>query len=67
MNLPAARAVLSPCIGICSLDAQGLCEGCLRTVDEIARWSTMGDAERLHVMDVLLPRREATRDGDGSA
>lgn len=63
MSLPAARAVLSPCIGICALDAQGTCEGCLRTVDEIARWSTMGDAERLHVMDVVLPQRETARDG----
>jgi predicted Fe-S protein YdhL (DUF1289 family) len=63
MNLNAARAVLSPCVGICTLDPQGVCEGCLRTVDEIARWSTMGDRERLHVMDVVLPQREAARDG----
>ncbi len=62
MSLPTARAVLSPCIGICSVDARGVCEGCLRTLDEIARWSTMGDAERLRVMDVVLPAREAARD-----
>ena len=30
------RAVLSPCIGVCSLDADGLCEGCHRTSAEIA-------------------------------
>lgn len=63
MNLPSHRAVLSPCIGVCSLDAAGLCEGCLRSVDEIARWSTMGDAERLRVMDEVIPRRECARDG----
>lgn len=55
----AFRAVLSPCIGVCSLGPNGLCEGCLRTVDEIAAWSRMSDGERLHVMDTLLPRREA--------
>jgi predicted Fe-S protein YdhL (DUF1289 family) len=55
------RAVLSPCVGICSLDAQGLCEGCHRTTAEIARWSQMNDDERLHLMDVVLPRREAQR------
>ena len=55
------RAVLSPCIGICSLDGQGLCEGCHRTTAEIARWSQMSDDERLHVMDVVLPVREASR------
>lgn len=62
MNLPTARAVLSPCVGVCEIDADGLCGGCLRTLDEIARWSTMGDADRMHVMDELLPRREAMRD-----
>ena len=28
------------------------------TTDEIARWSTMDEAEREHVMDTLLPARE---------
>lgn len=62
MNTSMRRAVLSPCTGVCTLDTQGLCAGCLRTGDEIARWSTMGDAERLRVMDDVLPRREAARD-----
>jgi predicted Fe-S protein YdhL (DUF1289 family) len=55
------RAVLSPCIGVCALDADGLCEGCHRTSAEIARWSQMGDDERLHIMESVLPAREATR------
>jgi len=58
---PGFRAVLSPCIGVCSLDASGLCEGCHRSVAEIARWSQMGDDERLHLMEVVLPGREALR------
>ena len=57
----AFRAVLSPCIGVCTLDDDGLCEGCLRTTSEIARWSQMNDDERLQLMDVVLPRREAQR------
>jgi hypothetical protein len=57
------RAVLSPCVGVCTLGPGGLCEGCLRTVDEIAAWSRMSDAERLHVMETLLPEREAEVDG----
>ena len=52
------RAVLSPCIGVCTVGPDGLCEGCLRTLDEIAAWSRMSDAQRLHVMDVLLPLRD---------
>ncbi|HOV59305.1 MAG TPA: DUF1289 domain-containing protein [Rhodanobacteraceae bacterium] len=55
------RAVLSPCIGVCELDASDHCLGCHRTRAEIARWSAMGDAERLHVMDQLLPARERER------
>lgn len=38
--------ILTPCIGICSLDAQGFCEGCFRTGDEIARWAAIDDAAR---------------------
>lgn len=59
--MSSVRAVLSPCIGVCTLDAQGICEGCHRTGAEIARWVHMGDDERLHMMDVVLPEREATR------
>lgn len=37
--------VPSPCISICRLDpVTQLCEGCFRTLDEIAEWSRMGDA-----------------------
>lgn len=55
------RAVLSPCVGICSIDAAGYCEGCHRTLDEIAGWAAMGDDERLRIMDTVLPAREASR------
>ena len=54
-------AMLTPCTGVCCLDAQGLCEGCHRTGDEIARWSQMGDDERLRLMETVLPVREARR------
>jgi predicted Fe-S protein YdhL (DUF1289 family) len=58
---PNFRAVLSPCVGICSLDDQGLCEGCLRSAAEIARWPQMNDDQRLHLMEAVLPAREALR------
>ncbi len=52
----------SPCVKICTLDARsGLCLGCGRTVDEIARWSEMGAAERARVMDELPWRLTASR------
>ena len=50
--------VLSPCVGICSLDDDGLCLGCRRSSIEIALWSRMSDDERLQVM-AMLPARDA--------
>lgn len=54
-------AVLSPCIGVCTLSEEGLCHGCFRTGAEIARWLQMGDDERLRMMESVLPEREAQR------
>ncbi len=51
--------MLTPCTGVCVLDTSGRCEGCQRTGNEIAGWSQMDDGERLHLMDHVLPAREA--------
>jgi predicted Fe-S protein YdhL (DUF1289 family) len=49
----------SPCNKICTIDVRsGLCVGCARTIDEIARWSTMSDGERARIM-TELPARQA--------
>ena len=41
----------TPCIHICAVDSStGLCTGCGRTMDEIARWSEIGESERLRLM-----------------
>jgi predicted Fe-S protein YdhL (DUF1289 family) len=41
------------------MDARtGWCEGCARTLDEIAAWSTMSDDEKTIVWDELATRRE---------
>lgn len=57
--MTTVRPVLTPCIGVCTLDPVGYCDGCLRTGHEIAGWMSMSDAQRLHMMDVVLPAREA--------
>jgi len=54
-------AILSPCTGICTIGADGLCLGCLRTGDEIAAWLALDAAEREHIVDVVLPARAAQR------
>ncbi|AXF06661.1 DUF1289 domain-containing protein [Paraburkholderia graminis] len=50
--------VPSPCINVCRMDASsGWCEGCLRTIDEIAGWSLYDDDEKRAVWDALEARR----------
>ncbi|HYR35184.1 MAG TPA: DUF1289 domain-containing protein [Burkholderiales bacterium] len=50
----------SPCIQVCQMDPQrGLCLGCGRTLDEIARWSAMSEAEREAVLRQLAGRQAA--------
>ena len=52
----------SPCVKICTLDARsGLCLGCGRTIDEIARWTAMTAAERTRVMSELPARLFAAK------
>jgi uncharacterized protein len=53
----------SPCVKVCTLDARtGLCLGCGRTIEEIARWSAISAAERARVM-AELPARLADWQG----
>jgi len=50
--------VESPCVKICLMHPQeGLCTGCLRTLDEIARWSVMSATERRAIIEALPARR----------
>jgi len=60
--------VETPCLGICLIDPEdGLCAGCARSLDEIARWSSMSDAERRAIMEALSDRRPRRRKGGRAA
>ena len=51
--------VPSPCVNVCRGDAgTGWCEGCLRTLDEIAAWPGMDDRAKRAVWKLLPQRRE---------
>jgi uncharacterized protein len=51
--------VKSPCIKVCQMDpVRGLCLGCARTLDEIARWGSLSDLERDRILGEL-PRRKS--------
>lgn len=50
MVLGTSELMPSPCISVCRMnEASGLCEGCLRTLEEIASWSTLGEAGKRKV------------------
>jgi predicted Fe-S protein YdhL (DUF1289 family) len=58
----------TPCLGVCLIDPHdGLCTGCARSLEEIARWSQMSDAERRTVMEALPDRRPRRRKGGRKA
>ncbi len=49
----------TPCIKVCVIDAKSrLCEGCGRTIDEIAAWSTYTRDDRRRIMAELPGRLE---------
>jgi len=52
--------VASPCINVCRMNSDtGLCEGCLRTLAEIAAWSGMSPDEKRAVLARLAARGAA--------
>ncbi len=59
LSWSAPKPILTPCIGICVLDASGFCQGCHRSIDEIAHWGSLSETERAHLMQHVLPRRAA--------
>ncbi len=53
-----STAIQSPCIDICNINPDTeLCEGCFRTVDEIAEWATYSDEEKLEILAAIEKRK----------
>lgn len=52
-------SITSPCIRVCSVNPKtNWCDGCMRTLKEIATWSRLSDEERDAVTADLERRRE---------
>jgi uncharacterized protein len=63
LALVMAENLPSPCMSVCRMDeTDGLCEGCLRTLDEIARWSAMTDAGKREVWASIGQRIDARKE-----
>ncbi len=59
--LATNQNVPSPCISVCRMDAtRTWCEGCLRTLDEIATWGGLGDDAKRAVWVLIEQRKSST-------
>lgn len=57
-NPAVGHPVPSPCVNVCRMnEATGVCEGCWRTLDEIAVWSLLDETEKRAVWSDLARRR----------
>lgn len=57
----------SPCTGVCRIDSAGrLCQGCRRTLEEIARWPYLTAAGRAEVYAKIKIRSAAGADVEPS-
>jgi prolyl-tRNA editing enzyme YbaK/EbsC (Cys-tRNA(Pro) deacylase)/predicted Fe-S protein YdhL (DUF1289 family) len=60
-NIAATGEVPSPCISVCQINAAtGCCEGCFRTLDEIAGWSVATPEAKRSVWRAIAQRLPAT-------
>lgn len=58
MAAESTQKVPSPCVSVCRMDADtGLCAGCLRTLNEIAAWSTMPESDKRRVWQQIVTQR----------
>lgn len=56
-DVTQGEPVPSPCISVCRMNAaSGLCDGCLRTLDEIAAWGALGDEAKREVWQRIAQR-----------
>lgn len=60
LTVTANGDVPSPCISICRMnESSGWCEGCFRTRDEIAGWSSAGDNGKRRLWKIIEQRMES--------
>lgn len=57
----ADAAVASPCVNVCQMNsATGLCEGCSRTLDEIAGWLDFSEARKREILTRIRIREQSS-------
>jgi predicted Fe-S protein YdhL (DUF1289 family) len=66
-SMASENAISSPCNRVCVMHpASGICIGCGRSLDEIARWAVLSETERLAIMARLPARLTALKAGNAT-
>lgn len=60
MSEQAEKPVPSPCVSICYLDDDDICQGCYRSGQEISQWGRFSNSEKKVVMDKVRQREKAS-------
>lgn len=47
-----SEEVASPCVSVCFLDENDICEGCYRSAQEITDWMSYSNAEKKAVLEL---------------
>ncbi|MCV2883840.1 DUF1289 domain-containing protein [Aestuariibacter sp. AA17] len=50
-------SIQSPCIGNCCLDEDDICIGCRRSLEEITRWGSASEEERISILSAVESRK----------
>lgn len=50
------NTIPSPCVRVCRLRDDNVCQGCLRTLQEIMAWPNLTDNEKLAILNKLETR-----------
>lgn len=45
-----ANTIESPCLNICVLDEEEICQGCFRSLEDIRGWSAYSEDKKLAVL-----------------
>jgi uncharacterized protein len=60
--------ISSPCISVCQMNPEvSLCDGCFRTLAEIAAWGSLSDPAKLAVLELVQERRFASDETLGAS
>jgi predicted Fe-S protein YdhL (DUF1289 family) len=55
-----SKNVASPCVSICYLDDDDICQGCYRSGMEISQWGSMSNEQKQQVMKLVREREKAS-------